>query len=301
QGNGSIARTAVTSFARLIDDHLAHWIEANVAFPNGMVDRITPQTTAADRELVAETFGIEDAWPVMAEPFTQWVIEDTFCNGRPPLEQVGVQVVADVHPYETMKLRLLNASHQAMGYLGYLAGYRYIHEVMADADFWMFIARLMADEVAPLLPPVPGIDLAGYQQTLLERFANPKIRDQITRICTDGSDRMPKFLLPSLIEALQHGRPHRLLTLAVAGWIRYLRGVDETGHEIAIADRLAADLRARAIEGGADPRPLLSLRSVFGELGHNQQFVATLAATLREVDAYGARIALKRFLAAPPA
>lgn len=298
QGNGMIARTAVTSFARLLDDDLANWIEANVAFPNGMVDRITPQTTAADRTLVAETFGIEDAWPVMCEPFMQWVIEDAFCNGRPPLEQVGVQVVSDVHPYETMKLRLLNASHQAMGYLGYLAGYRFIHDVMADADFRVFIARLMAEEIAPLLPPVPGIDLADYQQTLLERFANPKIRDQVARICTDGSDRMPKFLLPSLAEALHQGRRHRLLTLAVAGFLRYLRGVDEVGQEIEIADRLAGELRVRAAEGSDDPRPLLGLRSVFGDLGQNETFVAELAAALRELDTRGARATVSAYLAA---
>jgi fructuronate reductase/mannitol 2-dehydrogenase len=186
-----------------------------------------------------------------------------------------------------------------MGYLGYLAGYRFIHDVMADADFHTFIARLMADEIAPLLPPVPGINLAAYQRTLLERFANPKIRDQVARICTDGSDRMPKFLLPSLAEALQHNRPHRLLTLAVAGWMRYLRGADESSHEIAIADRLAAELRTRAIEGRANPRPLLSLRSVFGELGQNEEFVAELAATLRELDARGAKATLAAYLAEP--
>ncbi len=301
QGNGTIARTAITSFARLWDDSLANWIEANVAFPNGMVDRITPQTTTSDRAFVAETFGIEDAWPVMSEPFTQWVIEDTFCNGRPPLEHVGAQVVSDVHPYETMKLRLLNASHQAMGYLGYLAGYRYIHDVIADADFRAFIARLMVDEVAPLLPPVPGIDLARYQQTLLERFANPKIRDQVARICTDGSDRIPKFLLPSLAEALHQGRPHRLLTLALAGWIRYLRGVDEAGQEINIVDRLASELRVRVTEGGDNPRAVLNLRSVFGDLGRNETFVSELAAARRDLDARGAKATVSAYLAAPSA
>ncbi len=301
QGNGTIARTAVTSFARLWDDRLANWIEANVTFPNGMVDRITPQTTSSDRALVAETFSIEDAWPVMCEPFMQWVIEDTFCNGRPPLEHVGAQVVPDVHPYETMKLRLLNASHQAMGYLGYLAGYRYIHDVIGDTDFRAFIAHLMADEVAPLLPPVPGIELAQYQQTLLERFANPKIRDQVVRICTDGSDRMPKFLLPSLAEALHQGRPHRLLTLAVAGWIRYLRGVDEAGQEINIVDRLSSELRVRATEGRDNPHRVLSLRSVFGDLGSNETFVSELAAAGRALEARGAKATVSASLAAPPA
>jgi fructuronate reductase/mannitol 2-dehydrogenase len=186
-----------------------------------------------------------------------------------------------------------------MGDLGYLAGYRYIHDVMADADFRAFIARLMDDEVAPLLPPVPGIDLAGYQQTLLERFANPKIRDQVARICTDGSDRMPKFLLPSLTEALHQGRPHQLLTLAVAGWIRYLRGVDEEGREIGIADRLASELRVRANEGRDTPRAVLSLRSVFGDLGRNETFVSELAAAVRALDAGGAKATVSAYLAAP--
>src|SRR5579859_4192480 len=163
QGNGSVARTAVVSFARLGDESLAQWIDANVAFPNAMVDRITPQTTDADRAMVAQTFGIADAWPVVTEPFKQWVIEDHFSYGRPPLEDVGVQIVGDVHPYETMKLRLLNASHQAMAYLGYLAGFRYAHEVMADRDFVTLLTRFMDEEVTPLLPAVPGIDLGEYK------------------------------------------------------------------------------------------------------------------------------------------
>ena len=154
--------------------------------------------------------------------------------------------------------------------------------------------------VAPLLPPVPGIDLAGYQQTLLERFANPKIRDQVARICTDGSDRMPKFLLPSLAEALHQGRPHQLLTLAVAGWIRYLRGVDEEGREISIADRLASELRVRANAGRDNPHPVLSLRSVFGDLGRNETFVSELAAAVRALDAGGAKATVSAYLAAPP-
>lgn len=295
-GNGAVARTAVTSFARMRDDALASWIEANVAFPDGMVDRITPQTTDADRAFVASTFGVADSWPVIAEPFTQWVLADSFCNGRPPLEEVGVQIVPDVHPYETMKLRLLNASHQAMAYLGYLAGYRYADEAMGDGDLRTFIARLMDDEVTALLEPVPGIDLALYKRTLIERFSNPKIKDTLARLATDGSDRMPKFLLPSLKEALESGQPHRLLTFAVAGWFRYLRGTDEQGQTIAIADPLADELRARANQSKDDPRPLLALRSLFGELGQNEAFVAALRADLRALDAQGARAALSSVL-----
>jgi fructuronate reductase/mannitol 2-dehydrogenase len=290
-GNGTVARTAVVSFAGLRDAALARWMEANVAFPNGMVDRITPQTTDADRRMVEDTFRVRDAWPVVTEPFRQWVIEDAFCNGRPPLEEVGVQIVSDVHPYETMKLRLLNASHQALAYLGFLAGYRTVHETVADQDFRAFIARLMDDEVTPLLPPVPGIDLAQYKRTLLGRFANPKIGDTLARLATDGSDRMPKFVLPSLTEALSQGRSHRRLTLVVAGFVRYLRGLDERGQPIEIHDRRADELTRLARQGGADPRPVLSVQRVFGDLGQDDGWVAELSEALRALDALGAKSA----------
>jgi mannitol-1-phosphate/altronate dehydrogenase len=294
-GNGAVARTAVTSFARLRDAALADWIEANVAFPNSMVDRITPQTTEADRRMVEESFGIRDAWPVVTEPFRQWVIEDTFCNGRPPLEEVGVQIVPDVQPYETMKLRLLNASHQALAYLGYLAGYRYVDEAMRDPDFRTFIARLMDEEVTPLLAPVPGIDLAVYKRTLLERFENPKIRDTLARLATDGSDRMPKFVLPSLGEALAQGLSHGRLTLVVAGFVRYLRAVDEQGQPIAINDRRADELGRLAKAGGPDPRSVLGVERVFGDLGQRTEWVTELAQTLHELDASGAHAVVAEY------
>ncbi len=293
QGNGRVARTAVVSFARLRDEQFAAWIDANVAFPNAMVDRITPQTTDADRAMVADQFAVADAWPVMTEPFRQWVIEDTFTLGRPPLEELGVQIVADVHPYETMKLRLLNASHQAMAYLGYLAGYRFVDEAAADPTLRRLLQRMMDEEVTPLLPAVPGVDLGAYKRALLERFQNPKIKDTLARLAFAGSDRMPKFLLPSLTEALAQGRPHRLLTLATAGWLRYLRGVDEQGHEITLQDDRADELRQLANEGKSDPRPLLSVRRVFGDLGDNEAWVAELSATLRELDTRGAKATLR--------
>lgn len=297
QGNGTLARTVFTAFARLRDGALADWIEATVAFPNCMVDRITPQTTDDDRAMVAQRFGVADAWPVMTEPFTQWIVEDTFCNRRPPLEQVGVQFVPDVHPYEAMKLRLLNASHQALAYLGYLCGYRLVHEVMGDPLFQTFIARMMDEEVTPLLAPVPGVDLTEYKHTLIERFANPKIRDQVLRLCQDASARMPKFLLPSIVEARAIGQPNRLLTLAVAGWFRFLSGVDEEGTPIPIDDQLVGTLQPLALQGREDPRPLLSVRSLFGELGEQPAFVDALSEALRLLHAEGARATLARYLA----
>ena len=226
---------------------------------------------------------------MVTEPFRQWVIEDLFAQSRPPLEEVGAQLVTDVQPHETMKLRLLNASHSAMGYLGYLAGYRFIHEVMEDEHFRAFIRRMMDEEVTPLLHPVPRVDLGDYKRTLLERFSNPKIRDQVTRICLDGSAKVPKFLLPSISDALSSGRPYRLLTLALAGWFRYLLGVDERGTRIEIEDARAHELRVLAAAGRENPRPLLGLRVVFGDLGQDEAFVAELEGALHEVYAHGAR------------
>jgi fructuronate reductase/mannitol 2-dehydrogenase len=296
QGNGTVARAAFVSFACLRDELLGDWMEANVAFPNSMVDRITPQTSDADREMVARDFGIEDAWPVVTEPFRQWIIEDRFCNGRPPLEEVGAQMVSDVRPYETMKLRLLNASHSAMGYLGYLAGYRYIDEVMRDPLFREFIARMMDDEVTPLLPPVPGVHLPDYKRTLLDRFSNPEIGDQVARICLDGSAKMPKFILPSISEALESGGPHALLTLAVAGWFRYLRGTDERGAAITIEDPRGDELHSLALEGMENPRPLLAVRNLFGSLGENQAFVLQMEGALRRLDVDGIEATISFYL-----
>ena len=294
--NGDMARKTVLAFAALRGPALHDWIAAHVAFPNSMVDRITPQTTGADRAMVRDEFGIDDAWPVVCEPFRQWIIEDRFSDGRPPLEQVGAQFTGDVHPYEMMKLRLLNASHSAMGYLGFLASYAYIHEIMADDPFREYIRRLMDREVTPLLAPVPGIDLADYKATLLTRFANPAIKDQTARICLDGSSKVPKFVLPSLREALASGGPSALLTLALAGWFRYLRGEDERGRPYTIDDPRVSELQRLARQGGADPRPLLGLTDLFGDLGQSPAFVADLTRFGEQLDANGARATLARAL-----
>jgi len=286
-GNGDVTKRAL--LASTPDTGLAHWIAQNVACPNSMVDRITPQTTDADRALVRAEFGIDDAWPIVCEPFKQWIIEDDFCDGRPAWEEVGVQFVPDVAPYETMKLSLLNGSHFAMAYLGFLASFTTVPEVMADPKFRAFIQRLMDDEVTPLLPAVPGIDLTGYKATLLVRFDNPAIKDQITRLCLNGSGKFPQYLLPSLQKALRSGRPHRLLTLALAGWLRYLTGIDEQGQPYLIDDPRARELQDTATQGGADPRPLLALTDLFGDLGQSEDFVRQLTTVLQELDQNGAR------------
>ena len=297
QSNGDMARAALLAHTETGDPALSPWIEAQVAFPNCMVDRITPQTTDSDRELVRREFGIEDKWPVVCEPFRQWIVEDKFSNGRPPLERVGVQFTSDVHPYEMMKIRLLNASHSAMGYLGFLAGFEYIHEVIADPHFFEFIRRLMDDEITPLLAPVPGIDLTEYKKTLLTRFANPAIKDQVTRICLDGSSKVPKFLLPALSEAAASGRPTPLLCLAVAGWLRYLSGTDEAGRPFSIDDPQADALRALARRGHADPRPLLDRTEIFGDLARSDAVVTQVGGFLSQLYGEGSLSTLTRALA----
>lgn len=297
QHNGEVAKRSISAFASLRDPKLGGWIESHVAFPNCMVDRITPQTTDDDRDAIQQEFGIEDAWPVVCEPFRQWVIEDRFCNGRPPLEDVGAQFTSDVGPYETMKLHLLNASHSAMGYLGSLMGYEYIADVIADKDMQVFIKRLMDEEVTPLLLPVPGIDLAKYKETLLTRFANPKIRDQVSRICLDGSAKMPKFILPSVAEQVARGGPIDLLSLVVAGWFRYLAGKNDDGDPIKIDDPMAKLLSEHAKTGGDDPTALLSLRELFGDLGQSSIFAERLRYFLKSLRANGAQATLARAIA----
>ncbi len=297
--NGDAARAAVVGFARLRDEVLARWITDRVAFPSSMVDRITPHTSAGEREAVARRYGVDDRWPVITEPFSQWIIEDEFCNGRPPLDRVGVRFVPDVAAYELMKTRLLNASHCALGYLGSLAGLGTLDEVMAEPVFAHYAERLMDDEVTPLLPPPEGIDLADYKRSLLQRFANPAISDGLPRLCRRGSAKMPHHLLPSLQEALAAGRPHRLLTLAVAGWFRYLRGTDETGAPLVVDDPHAERLQALARAGGTDPRPLLGFRSLFGDLGDDAGFVAELQQALERLDRLGVRASLAGGTAVP--
>jgi mannitol 2-dehydrogenase len=293
QSNGDVAGKTMLAFAALRDPSLARWIEDNVAFPNSMVDRITPQTTDEHRALVREKFEVDDAWPVVCEPFRQWVIEDQFASGRPPFDLAGAQFVPDVHPYELMKIRLLNASHSAMGYLGYLAGYRYINDVIDDPAFRTYIRSMMDDEVTPLLPPVPGVDLAEYKKTLIHRFSNPAIRDQVLRICLDGSAKMPRFILPSIAEQLARGGPNRRLALCVAAWIRFLSGKDEEGFEIPIQDPAGAKLHEAAMAGGHDPRPVLALRDIFGDLGDSREFVAEVAALLKSLFEKGSRATLE--------
>jgi mannitol 2-dehydrogenase len=262
------------------------------------VDRIVPATTDEHRAMVKEKFGVADGWPVVTEPFKQWVVEDRFAQGRPAWEEVGAQITADVHPYETMKIRLLNASHQGLCYIGMLLGMRFADETMADPDIRKLVETMMNVEVTPLLLPVPGIDLAVYKKTLVERFGNPTLRDQLARIGTEGSARIPKFVLPSILEALPKGGPMRTLCFTVAAWFRYLNGKDDQGRDLPLNEPMADELVKRAKAGREDPTGLLAMRQLFGDvLPKSAPFVQQVKDDLEALYRQGARAALKRCLA----
>lgn len=293
QGNGDVLKTMLLAFADLRDPALARWMARNCAFPNSMVDRITPATTDEHRQMVRDQFGIDDAWPVVTEPFKQWVIEDQFVLNRPAWEEVGAQMTTDVLPYEKMKLRLLNASHQALCYIGMLLGYEFVHQTMEDPDIRALVGQLMDREVTPILSAVPGIDLEHYKATLLERFANPAVGDQLSRIGTYGSSGMPKFVLPSIVEQQKRGGPIALLCFCVACWLRFLSGRTDQGQEMAMKDPMAPRLREIARSAGNDSTPLLALSEIFSEeLAASPEFVRQVQGFLNSFSEKGARATL---------
>jgi mannitol 2-dehydrogenase len=312
-GNGDVAHRMITAFARLRDEtlgtDLADWIEREVPFPNSMVDRITPRTTDEDRAELAGRSGVDDGWPVVCEPFCQWVLEDRFADqgersdgtrrsSRPAFEEAGVQVVDDVEPYELMKLRLLNASHQALAYLGYLAGFRYAHEVAADDEFVAFVRGYMDAEATPTLLPVPGVDLDDYKATLLARFANPEIRDTLARLAAESSDRIPPWLVPVIRANLANGGEIERSALIVAAWARYAEGVDEDGGPIEVVDTGRAEERtATARRYPDEPLAFLADSSLFGDLVDDDRFTEAYRRHLDRLHDDGARAALQAVLA----
>lgn len=289
QGNGAIAQHVFTAFASRRDPDLGAWVEQHVTFPDTMVDRITPVTSDADREENDDAIGLRDAWPVICEPFEQWVILDRFVNGRPDWDAVGAQFVEDVHPYELMKLRLLNASHQAMAYFGVLAGYTYAHEASTDPDIERLLRRYMDEEGTPTLEPVPGIDLAEYKNTLIERFQNPEVRDTLARLCADSSNRIPKWLLPVVREQLAHNRPVRLSAAIVASWARYAEGVDESGQPLDVVDALKDQVMAAAAAEKLESLAFIRDRDLFGTLADELAFTEPYLWALTTLRAEGAK------------
>ncbi len=266
--NGPTVEGIVRRFAALRDPVLAEWIAEHVAFPGTMVDRIVPATTDADLAEAARMLGVTDAAPVVSEPYTQWVIEDRFAAARPAWEDAGAQLVADVAPFETMKLRLLNGSHSTLAYLGFLMGHATIAQASADPLLATLIERLMAEEVAPTLATPPGTDLAVYRAKLIARFRNPTLPHRTQQIAMDGSQKLPQRLLGTVRDRIAGGSAYPHLALAIAGWIRYASGVDEHGQAIEVSDPLAGTFAAIAQRTGREPRALadafIDLQQVFG-------------------------------------
>ena len=271
-GNGHVSKSAVVGFAALSDPDLAAWIEDEVAFPNSMVDRITPATTDHERETLRERFGVKDAWPVFCEPFRQWVMEDCFCAGRPAFEQVGVTLTEDVAPFELMKLRILNGGHAAIAYPAALLGRHTVDEAMADHLISGFLEKLMREEVIPVVPSIEGIDHGGYLDLIKRRFANPEIKDTIPRLCQDGSNRQPKFILPSTRDRLAAGQNVTGLALESALWSRYCYGETEDGAPIHVDDVQADRLKEAASRARTSPEAFLDLRDIFGDIADNPDF-----------------------------
>jgi mannitol 2-dehydrogenase len=298
QGSGGVARAAFTTFASEIERGLGRWVDEQVAFPNAMVDRITPVTTAEDVAELADGFGIEDRCPVVCEPFRQWVIAGDFAAGRPAWERSGAQFVTDVAPFEAMKLRLLNASHSMLAYLGFLAGYETIWQVAAQPDFAALMRELM-EEATPTLALPADVDLPAYKATLVERFGNPALPHRTQQIAMDGAQKLPQRLLGTVCDNLAAGRPIDRAALAVAGWMRYASGVDEAGREIRISDPLAADFARVAAANGGDPqalaRGLLGLTAIFGtDLPVDPRFVGPVTRWLASLFADGAASTVAR-------
>lgn len=294
--NGVVTREAVVETARLSDPDLAAWIEAEVAFPNGMVDRITPATSDRERQMVRDDFGINDAAPVFCEDFTQWVLEDNFPSGRPPLEEAGVEFVDDVTPWELMKIRILNGGHAVIAYPAGLMDIHFVHEAMENPLVRGFLEKVEAEEIIPAVPPVPGTDLDAYFAKVAERCANPKIGDTVRRLCLDGSNRQPKFIIPTIADRIAQGLPVDGLALESALWCRYCAGVTDSGQVIEANDPNWDQLRDTAQRAKEDPSAWLAMSDIYGATGRDPVFAAAFAEWLDHLWQQGTESALRTYL-----
>jgi len=293
--NGQTLRTLVLAVADEVDPALAQWIEARCTLPNSMVDRIVPRTTEADRESVAQALGARDAWPVLAEPFFDWAVEDRFAAGRPAWDAGGTRFVADAAPWEQLKLRMVNGSHSAIAYLGAMVGWATVDEAVAQPALRRYVEALLREKITPTLPPLPGLDAGAYRERLLERFANPALAHRTQQIAMDGSQKLPQRLLGTVRDRLAAGAPIDRLALALAAWLHYLRGVDENDRPYPIDDPQAAELAAlrQRAQAAADLTAQAAcwtrLAPVFGDLADQPTLVAALADALRSLQQRGVR------------
>ncbi|MCU1489264.1 MAG: mannitol dehydrogenase-like protein [Acidimicrobiaceae bacterium] len=288
-GNGHAAKAAVLGYAALRAPDLSSFVEDELAFPNSMVDRVVPATTGADEAYLEKRFGYLDAWPVTCEPVSYWVLEDQFSAGRPPLEDVGVEMVGDVRPYEKMKLRIANGAHQCLCYFGSLLGYRFVHEAIADPDIKAMLLRYFREEAVPTLERVPGLDTDAFALSVLERFGNPEISDPLSRICEDSTDRLPKFLLPVVADQVRLGGPIEVGTGVIASWARFLEGTDERGRRLDVKDPRRARLLVAARRQAGRPTALIDEAGIFGDLASSTAFRSAYVQALDTLRRSGAR------------
>lgn len=290
--NGHVAKVAVLGLAQARDPQLAAWIEENVTFPCTMVDRIVPAATPETLQEIADQLGVYDPCAIACEPFRQWVIEDNFVNGRPDWDKVGAQFVADVVPFEMMKLRMLNGSHSFLAYLGYLGGYETIADTMTNEDYRKAAFALMMQEQAPTLSMPEGTDLNAYATLLIERFSNPSLRHRTWQIAMDGSQKLPQRLLDPVRLHLKNGGSWRHLALGVAGWMRYTQGVDEQGNAIDVVDPMLAEFQKinAQYQGVERVKALLGLSGIFADdLPQNADFVGAVTTAYQQLSERGAR------------
>lgn len=294
--NGAVTLAAVAGTAELSDPGLAVWIRETVAFPNSMVDRITPATSAREIEHLREAFGVEDRWPVYCEEFRQWVLEDRFTAGRPALERVGVTFVEDVAPYELMKIRILNGGHAAIAYPAILLDIHFVHEAMEHPLIRAFLEKLTVEEIIPVVPPVPDTSLEDYRQLIERRFSNPKIGDTVARLALDGSNRQPKFIVPTVRDRLRAGGSVEGLALVSALWARALGGLSESGREMPLVDPNLERLRPVAERARTEPSAWLALREIYGETGDDEAFSAAFARQLASLHERGVEETLRAYI-----
>lgn len=294
--NGHVTADATIGLARLSDPAFADWVEENVAFPNSMVDRITPATTDRERKLLLDEYGLEDNWPVFCEPFRQWVMEDNFPTGRPALEKVGVQFVDDVAPFELMKIRILNGGHATIAYPAGLMDIHFVHEAMENELVRGFLAKLVKTEIIPTVPPVPATNLGDYYKLIDKRFSNPTIGDTIRRLCLDGSNRQPKFIIPTIADRLRAGQAVDGLALESALWCRYCYGVTDSGAVIEPNDPNWERMVATSGKAKDSPSTWLAMTDIYGDVGKSSIFADAFAKALGSLWAKGTRATLSDYV-----
>jgi mannitol 2-dehydrogenase len=295
--NGVVTKNAVAGLADAGDKAFGDWVRDNVAFPNGMVDRITPATGDRERALLKDQFGIEDNWPVFCEDFKQWVLEDKFTAGRPALEKVGVQFVEDVSPFELMKIRILNGGHAVIAYPAGLLDVHFVHEGMEHPLVKAFLDKIETEEIIPCVPPVPNTNIADYYKLIVRRFSNPKIGDTITRLCLDGSNRQPKFIVPSIRDRLVAGKSVTGLALESALWCRYCYGVSDSGKVIPPNDPNWDHLQTVAKAAKDNPDAWLAMDEIYGDVAKSAVFREAFAKALNALWKNGTKATLEAYLA----